>query len=337
MEKHPVLFITRRQQVHQRAALAAAPAELDICMLQNPSKEQVLSVIGGMEFLIMEREGKVDAEMIAAGRSLRLVQWLGSQIWNIDLEAAKSAGIPVCYMPVKGCVHVAEHVIMQILSVIRHSREVSGLILQRDGNDPPPTLCDEDTFRYNWKGYTKIVGLWKKRVGILGFGEIGCEVARRLKGFECEVLYYKRTRLPEYVEAELGLTYASEDGLAHECDVVCALLPFYPATNQRLNDRFFSMMKPNTFFVSSGGSGTINEEALARALRTGRLAGAAVDNFTWEPPQPSNPLFELAADPKYNLLLTPHVAAGTEPANRALDYANIQRLLSGESLQYQVA
>jgi lactate dehydrogenase-like 2-hydroxyacid dehydrogenase len=226
---------------------------------------------------------------------------------------------------------------MQTLTVMRHTSEVTKIMLLQGENEPQPTLCDEDTFRYNWKGYTKIVSLWNKKFGILGFGEIGFEVARRLKGFECEVLYYKRARLPDTVEAELGLSYAPEDSLARECDVVCNLLPFYPATNQRLGDKFFSIMKPNAFFISSGGSGTIDEEALARTLRAGHLAGAAVDNFTWEPPQPSNPLRELAADPKYNLVLTPHVAAGTDPINRATDFTNIQRLLSGGSLLYQIA
>jgi lactate dehydrogenase-like 2-hydroxyacid dehydrogenase len=240
-------------------------------------------------------------------------------------------------MPVKGCVQVAEHVIMQTLAIIRHTHELIKIIQVRGENDPNPILCDEDTFRYNWKGYTKIDSLWNRKFGILGFGEIGCEVARRLKGFECQVLYFKRTRLPEYVEAELAVNYALEDRLARECDVVCSLLPFYPATNQCLGDDFFSRMKPNAYFVTSGGSGTVDEEALARAIRSGHLAGTAVDNFTWEPPQPSNPLIELAADPAFNLVLTPHVAAGTDPINRASDFINIQRFLSGGSLLYQIA
>lgn len=337
MEKHPTLFITRRQLVHQKAALAAAPPELEITMLHNPPKEEILSLIGSMEFLIVEREGKVDADMFAAGRNLRLVQWLGSQIWNVDLAAAKSAGVPVCYMPVSGCVQVAEHVIMQTLTIMRHTRELMKIIQVQGENDPQPVLTDEDTFRYNWKGYRKNDGLWKRKFGILGFGEIGCEVARRLKGFECQVFYFKRTRLPGDVEADLAVNYASEDSLNRECDVVCSLLPFYPATNQCLGDEFFSRMKPNAYFVSSGGSGTINEDALAWAVRSGHLAGAAVDNYTWEPPLPSNPLIELAGNPEYNLVLTPHVAAGTEPISRSTDFTNIQRVLSGRSLLYQIA
>jgi D-3-phosphoglycerate dehydrogenase len=211
-------------------------------------------------------------------------------------------------------------------------------VIQVQGeNDPKPVLCDEDTYRYNWKSYRKNDGLWKKKFGILGFGEIGCEVARRLKGFECEIYYYKRTRLPDYVEADLAVTYASEDRLARESDVVCSLLPFNQATNQYLGDEFFLKMKPNAYFVSSGGSGTINEDALVRALRSGHLAGAATDNFTWEPPLASNPLVELAADAEYNLVLTPHVAAGTDPINRSADFINIRRVLTGESLLNQIA
>lgn len=336
MGKHPTLFITRRQLIHQQSALNAAPPDLEITMRRNPSREEIMALLPGKEFLIMEREGQVDADMFAAGKDLRLVQWLGSQTWNIDLAAAKEKGVAVCYAPVRTCVQVAEHIVMFTLMVLRHSPELVRIIGERPANEKEPTLCNEDIFAFNWMEYKKVQLLWKRKFGILGFGEIGTEVARRLKGFDCLVYYHKRNRLPAQVAAEYGLTYTSEDQLTRECDIVCSMLPMNPDTEQSLGDGFFSKMKPGAFFISCGGSGTLNEDAMIRAIRSGRLGGAALDNFTWEPIQLTNPLLELAANPAINLVLTPHVASGTDPANRADDFSNIQRLLVEKPLLNQL-
>jgi phosphoglycerate dehydrogenase-like enzyme len=336
MKKHPVLFVTCRQLVHQKAALAAAPADLEITMLCDPPREEILRRLDGKEFLIMEREGQIDSEILAAGHHLRLVQWLGSQTWNIDLAAAKKMGIPVCYLPVISCVQVAEHILMQALTLLRHVPELVKTIQEQKENEAQPRRCDEDTFAYNWKGYTKIQILSQKRFGILGLGEIGYETVRRLKGFDCDLWYYKRNRLPLQVEVALGLTYATFNQLSRECDIVCSTLPYSSQTDQSLGEDFFARLKPGAFFISCGGSGTVNEDALVQALRSGHLGGAAMDTFTWEPIQSTNPLLELAADPKYNLVLTPHVGSGTDPIGRSQDFTNIQRLLAGESLLYQI-
>ena len=98
-------------------------------------------------------------------------------------------------------------------------------------------------------------------------------------------------------------------------------------------------MKPGALFVHSGGSGTVDEQALAEALRSGHLGGAAVDGFTWEPAQPDNPLLALARDPFCNLILTPHVAAGAIALTGALrqgDYVNIVAMLAGAELRYRL-
>ena len=123
MTRHPTLFITHRGERHQQAALAAAPTELDITMGRTPSKEQILALLPGKEFLITERTGEFDADMIRAGKDLRLIQRLGSQTHDIDLAAAQAAGIPVCYPPVRGCIMVAEHMLLQMLAWPRSARD----------------------------------------------------------------------------------------------------------------------------------------------------------------------------------------------------------------------
>jgi phosphoglycerate dehydrogenase-like enzyme len=109
--KYKTLFLTSRGGRHQQNALNAAPSDLDITMRRDPPREQILRLLPQMEFLITERAGIIDAEIIAAGRNLKLIQQLGSQTWDID--AARRANIPVCYLPAWTCILVAKHAVLQ--------------------------------------------------------------------------------------------------------------------------------------------------------------------------------------------------------------------------------
>lgn len=335
MIKHPTLFITHRGERHQQAAREAAPPELEITMRRSPSKEEIIALLPGKEFLITERTGEIDAEIIAAGKDLRLIQRLGSQTYDIDLAAAQAAGIPVCYLPVRSCIMVAEHMLLQMLALAKRLREVMDLTLEANDFGQPPRRCDEDYFAYNWTGRENILGLWGATVGILGMGEIGTELARRLRGFGCTVLYNKRNPLPQAAERELNVQFAAVDDMLARSDYVCMLLPFFPETEQSLSRDFFAKMKPGSIFVSCGGSGVVDEDALAEALRSGHLYGAAVDTYTFEPIAADDPLLPLARDPHANVVLTPHTAAGTVAAagaERYGDYTNLMRVLHGEPL-----
>lgn len=337
---HRTLFFTDRGAQHQQWALQGAPPDLDIVMRRAPGRQEIMELLPGAEFLISERSGVIDAEMIAAGRNLRLIQRLGVQTWDIDTDAARQAGIPVCYLPIRTCALVAEHVVLQMLGLVKRVRELMAVSESASDGGLTPRRCEEDYFAYNWSRRENITGLMGKTIGILGFGEIGVELATRLKGFDCSVLYQKRKRLPAQAEMQLMLSYVAErEALAAQSDVVVALLPLGPETDQCLDARFFSQMKPGAHFIHSGGSGTVDEEALAGALRSGHLGGAAVDGYTWEPAPPDNVLIALARDPMCNLILTPHVAAGATSATgavRAGDYANITALLTGGDLRYRL-
>jgi phosphoglycerate dehydrogenase-like enzyme len=342
---HATLWITHRGERHQQAALNSAPPEIAVTMRRSPSKDEVVALLPEIEFLVTERTGAIDADMIAAGRKLRLIQRLGSQTHDIDLKAAKAAGIPVCYAPVRGCILVAEHMLMQILALAKRTRELMEVVAEGRDFGYSPRRCDEDYFAYNWSGRKGVMGLWGSTVGILGMGEIGQELARLLRPFGCAILYNKRSRLPEDAEAALGAQFATVDEMLTRSDVVCMLMPFFPETEQSLGRDFFAAMRPGSLFVSCGGSGVVDEVALAEALRSGHLGGVAVDTYTYEPVALDDPLRALAlADPRANLVLTPHTAAGTGPIHatqpineREDDYANILRVLRGEPLLGRVA
>ncbi len=334
-QKHPTLFITHRGERHQNDALNAAPANLEITMLRSPSKEDILAALPGKEFLITERTGVIDADIINAGKDLKLIQRLGVQTYDIDLKAAKKAGIPVCYLPVRTCIMVAEHMIMQILVLAKRLREVMDLTFRAEDFGQPSKLCDEDHFAYNWTGRENLYGLWGSTVGILGFGEIGTELARRLQGYGCTILYNKRNRLPEEAEQELNIEFASAEELQEKSDFLCMLMPYFPETAKSLDAGFFANMKPGACFVSCGGSGVVDDRALSDALASGHLYGAAVDTFMYEPISKDSPFLSLAANPQTNLVITPHTAAGSASASsksRAGDYVNILRVMDGKNL-----
>ena len=314
MSIHPTLFITHRGLFHQHAALEAAPPGFEITMVQSPSKEEILRLLPGKEFLITERSGNIDREIIQAGKDLRLIQRLGSQTHDIDLDAAKQAGIPVCYLPIRTCIMVAEHMMMQMLGLSKRVNEMREVMLSADSFGKAPTRCTEDVFAYNWSEREDIRGLWESTVGILGMGEIGFELVRRLQNFGCRILYNKRNPLPDHTERELNIQYAKWDDLVSNSDFICVLLPlFMKETQQILNQEFFNKMKSGACFVSSGGSGVIEEKALADAISSGRLYGAAVDNYTWEPIRKDCPLLEPARRKGANVILTPHTACRYDP------------------------
>lgn len=335
-----VVFTTERGERHQQSALDAAPQGLEITMLRRPDRATLSAALAGADYLISERTGVIDARLIQAAPRLKLIQRLGSLTYDIDLEAAADAGVAVCYWPVDSVIRVAEHTIMQLLAVGKKLREVEAVALAAGPEWGVSKRTDEDTFAYNWSERRGVDQLWQRRVGIIGFGEIGVEVARRLKGWGCTLLYNKRRRLPAATEAELGLTYVTADALYGQSDYLINLLPYFPSTDLLLDADVFAQMPDGAYLVSCGSGSVIDEPALAAAIEKGKLAGAALDTFEWEPLRADNPLVGLARA-GYNVLLTPHTAAGTADASdaeqsRAQDYTNVVNHLAQRPLLYQV-
>lgn len=338
MTKHKTLFLTQRGLQHQKWAMEGAPPELELVMRRGASREEILSLLADAEFLITERAGAIDAEMIAAAPKLRLIQRLGRQVWDIDLDAARKAGVPVCCWPIEGCVMVAEHMMLQMLGLLKRLREAMHITAEAADYGVETKRGDEDTFAYNWSKRTGIGKLSGATVGILGFGEIGWELVEQLRGFHCTVLYHKRMRLPPPVEEQMGLEYASPEAIAERSDIVCSLLP-YQGPKEPIDAAYFARMKPGSLFVHCGSGATVDEAALLEALRSGHLAGAALDTYTYEPLRPDDPLVQAVRDPMLNLILTPHIAAGGFTAgghSRSQDYDNVLALLQGRALKHRV-
>ncbi len=339
MERHRVVFTTERGLRHQQDALEGAPEYLEITMLRQPDRDILQAHLVQAEYLISERTGAIDAAMIQAAPQLKMILRLGSLTHDIDLEAACAANVIVCYWPVGSVIRVAEHLVMQMLALSKNLREAEAVALAAGTDWAESRRTDEDTFAYNWSAREHVEGLWGTTVGILGFGEIGAELARRLQSWGCRLLYNKRRRLPEMVEAEMGLSFTDVGTLCAQSDFVANLLPYFSTTDSLLDAEFMAGMKDGAFLASCGSGSVIDERALAEAVKSGKLGGAALDTFEWEPIRDDNPLIELAKK-GFNVLLTPHIAAGGAAAarrGRVGDYTNIENHINGSPLQFRVA
>ena len=136
MTRHRTVYITQRPPVHQNVARAACPEQLELVMLVSPSAFEIVDAVGGAEFLVSERSGAIDASIIEAGSGLRLIQRLGMQIHDIDLDAARRARIPVCRWPLPQCTMVAEHAVMQVMALLKRSREAERIVAEASAFGP---------------------------------------------------------------------------------------------------------------------------------------------------------------------------------------------------------
>jgi lactate dehydrogenase-like 2-hydroxyacid dehydrogenase len=172
-----------------------------------------------------------------------------------------------------------------------------------------------------------------KTVGMVGLGEIGTEIVRRLRAFEMDVVYTKRDRLPAERERELGVAWAGGlDELLRRADFVVVMTTYNATTHKLFGAREFGLMKPTAFFINTARGRIVDEPALIEALRQKRIAGAGLDVYWQEPPvgepAPSPELFELP-----NVILTPHIGSATVEAREAMSLAvvdNLRAMIRGE-------
>jgi phosphoglycerate dehydrogenase-like enzyme len=337
MDSPHLLWLTQRGERHQQAALRAAPPQLQVTVRRDLTPDELRRLLAETDILISERSGVISAELLDQAPRLRLIVRLGALDHDIDLAACHKKGIWVSRQPVIGSMRGAEHVLMVILALLKRLNETQAAAGRAD-HGLPPSQSDENTFHYNWDRIAGIGGLHDQRVAILGMGDIGVELARRLTPFlPAQILYHKRQPYPPSVEQELGISYAPFEDCCRQADVLVALLPYSPQTRLVLNGVVFRQMKRGAILVHAGSGGTIHEGELIEAIHNGQIGGAGLDTFSKEPLQPDHPLIQLSRDPAKNIILTPHVAGGTVAADfRKEDYAEVLRFLAGEPLRYRV-
>jgi glyoxylate reductase len=172
-----------------------------------------------------------------------------------------------------------------------------------------------------------------KTMGIVGLGKIGGATARRLKSFGVTLLYNSRTRKPE-LEEEIGIEYVTLDSLLERSDIISLSLPYTQETHHLIDAKRISSMKDGVYIVNTARGRIIDQVALIKALRSGKVAGAGLDVFEEEPLDPESPLASMD-----NVVLCPHLAASSEEAMKrmAVQVAEgVLGVLNGEAPDYPV-
>ena len=274
-----------------------ALGELTVYDRTSPSELLVRSE--SAEVLITNKT-LITADDMAALPQLKYIGVLATGYNVVDIEAAKARGIIVTNIPAYSTSSVAQMVFAHILN-----------ITQRVGH------YAEDNAKGRWTESvdfcywdTNLVELDGKKMGIVGFGNIGKATARIAQAFGMEVLVYTSKEQHELPE---GMKKASLDALFAECDVVSLHCPLTPDTKEMVNDERLKLMKPNAILINTGRGPLINEQDLADALNEGRIGAAGLDVLSVEPSVKENPL--LGAK---NCFITPHIAWATKEARTRL-------------------
>jgi len=288
------VLITRKIPGEFVERLKNAGFEVDLWNRDCPmGRQDLLERVVGVDALLSLLTDKIDAELMdKAGPSLKIISNYAVGFDNIDLDEAKKRGIVVTNTPSKEVNEaVAEHTWALILALSRRIVE-----------------ADEATRRGGYYGWDPDIFLGRslvgKTLGIIGLGNIGTMVARRAKGYEMNVIYNKHNPDPE-AEKELGVKFASLDELLSTSDFISLHIPLTEETRGLINKETLGKMKRGSYLVNTARGPIVCEQDLAEALRTGVLAGAALDVFENEPN--INP--ELLA--MENVILTPHIASST--------------------------
>ena len=254
--------------------------------------------LAGVHYLLVEG-APLTADRLARAPDLRLVQKHGEDCRNIDLAAAAARGVPVVTLRRWANSSVAEHAVLLMLAVARR------LLPARDAARQPVAEAARSPSHYNWARLGGLFPLRGATVGLVGLGEIGREVARRVAPFDVHVLYTQRRRLGPALERALGVEFRLLSALVAESDVVSLHVPLTADTRHLIGGTELARMRRGAILVNTARGGLVDEAALAAALRDGRLGGAGLDVRAEEPP----PDAELAGLP--TVVVTPHVAAGT--------------------------
>ena len=295
------------------------PSGFRLDVVTSRDRDELLRLVREADFLLVST-ARVDEEVLRAAPRLRLVQHQGVGYDNIDVAVCRRAGVLVALTPEGTTIGVAEHTLLLILAVLRHL-----------------PAADEAVRRGEWPVWTmrsRSFELAGKTVGLIGFGRIGREVARRARAFDTTVLYHDAVRAPAEVEAELGAAYVPRDDLLRRADVVSLHAPLTAETRGMIGERELRLMRPTAIVINTARGALVDEEALARALQKGWIAGAGLDVFAQEPPDPANPLLACA-----NAILTPHIAAGTRDGYQTklrAAFANMARVARGEPPLHEV-
>jgi glyoxylate reductase len=298
--------------------------ELEVVVINEYNEERILRELENADIVIGDYSFKIpiNRRMLEVMKNVKLIQQPSTGYDNIDIEAAKELGIRVANVGGINASSVAEHTVMFALALLRrlpyaHKKTTNGVWVQ------------EELFNlgvYDLEGRT-----W----GILGMGNQGMELLKRLQGWGVRVIYNDLKRVEEAEKS--GAEFRDFESLLRESDILSIHLPLTDKTRGMIGEEELRKMKGSALLINVARGEIIDERALVKALKEGWIAGAALDVFSTEPLPENSELLKLTDK---NLILTPHIAGATNEARlRIINEAirNIGRALRGEKVLHVVS
>ena len=265
---------------------------------------QLIEVVSQYDGLLVRSNTKVTAEVIEAAKRLKVIGRAGTGVDNINLEAATNKGIVVMNAPGGNSISVAELTMGLMLAMARAVPQAS--VSTREG-------------KWNKKDLTG-VELKDKTLGVVGFGKIGMEVAKRARAFQMNLLVYD-PYVSERLAQDFNVKLVSLDELFAGSDLITLHVPLIDATRHLISTQTIAKMKTGVRIINTARGELINEFDLAAALDSGKVAAAALDVLSEEPPPAGNPLLR---HPK--VIVTPHIAASTAEAQEIVGVEIAERV-----------
>jgi glyoxylate reductase len=271
----------------------------DVQVMEKGDREGLKAALADADALLPLLTDPVDAELMDAGPKLRIIANCAVGYDNIDLEAAAKRGMPVTNTPGVLTRATSEIAFALLISLTRRILEADRFTRAGKfvGWDPLLLLGDE---------------LAGRTIGIFGMGRIGRDFARKCRAFDMRVIYHNRNPVSREIEAELDARLVSFETLLAESDAVSIHAPLTEETRHRFDDDAFSHLREGAYLINTARGELVDEAALVRALQSGRLKGAGLDVYEFEPKvSPELPEME-------NVVLLPHIGSATEETRGAM-------------------
>lgn len=268
--------------------------EIEVIEKETLKGDDLKNELKGYDAIIIRSDTKMTRDVIEASQGLRVISRAGVGVDNVDVPAATEKGIVVMNAPLGNTISTAEYTFAMMISLARKIPFAHAT-----------TKVEGKWDRKSFKG----VELLGKTLGVIGLGRIGTEVAKRAQAFGMKILGYD-PYISEELASKLGIELSSLDRIYRESDFMTIHTPLTEQTRGMISKKEIETMKKSARIVNCARGGIINEQDLADALKEGRIAGAAIDVFSKEPPmEPRNPLLDAP-----NVVLCPHLGASTKEA-----------------------
>ncbi len=278
--------------------------ELDVNTGLAP--EELKQIIGQYDALAIRSATKVTPDLLEAADNLKVIARAGIGLDNVDIEAATKKGIAVMNTPGGNTVTTAEHAIAMMMALTRNIPR--GTASMKAGRWDKKLLQGREIFN--------------KTLGVIGYGNIGSIAAGLAKGLRMNVIVYDPNISSEHIE-KAGFEYVSLDDLYARADYITIHVPKMDATIDLLDAQAFEKMKTGVMVINCARGGIVNEAALYDAIQSGKVAGAALDVFSTEPPPADHPLLKLD-----QVITTPHLGASTKEAQTNVSVAAANQIIA---------